>query len=110
MDLSNELTLVSYTYEKDSKGVDRPVPVKRTVFCGVESVSASEFFAAAAAGLKPELRFTMFRFDYEPTCEEECIFEDQYYSIYRSYRVKNDQIELYAQKKVGVNGVQNKTD
>lgn len=110
MDLSNELTLVSYTYQKDSKGVDRPVPVERTVFCGVESVSASEFFAAAAAGLKPELRFTMFRFDYEPTCEEECIFEDQYYSIYRSYRVKNDQIELYAQKKVGVNGVQNQTD
>lgn len=110
MDLSNELTLVSYTYQKDSKGVDRPVPVERTVFCGVESVSASEFFAAAAAGLKPELRFTMFRFDYEPTCEEECIFEGQYYSIYRSYRVKNDQIELYAQKKVGVNGVQNQTD
>ena len=110
MDLSNELTLVSYTYQKDSKGVDRPVPVERTVFCGVESVSASEFFAAAAAGMKPELRFTMFRFDYEPTCEEECIFEGQYYSIYRSYRVKNDQIELYAQKKVGVNGVQNKTD
>ena len=108
MDLSNELTLVSYTYEKDSKGVDRKTQSQRTVFCGVESVSASEFFAANAAGLKPELRFTMFRFDYEG--EEECIFEDEYYSIYRTYRVKNDRIELYAQKKVGVNGVQNKTD
>ena len=102
MDLSNELTLVSYTYEKDSKGVDRKTQSQRTVFCGVESVSASEFFAANAAGLKPELRFTMFRYDYN--WEEECIFEDEYYSIYRTYRVKNDRIELYAQKKVGVNG------
>ena len=102
MDLSNELTLVSYTYEKDSKGVDRKTQHTRTVFCGVESVSASEFFAANAAGLNPDLRFTMFRFDYEG--EEECIFEDEYYSIYRTYRVKNDLIELYAQKKVGVNG------
>lgn len=102
MDLSNELTLVSYTYEKDSKGVDRKIQSQRTVFCGVESVSASEFFAANAAGLKPELRFTMFRYDYN--VEEECIFEDEYYSIYRTYRVKNDRIELYAQKKVGVNG------
>lgn len=104
MDLSNELTLVSYTYEKDSKGVDRKTKHQRNVFCGVESVSASEFFAANAAGLKPELRFTMFRFDYEEGKEEECIFEDEYYSIYRTYRVKNDLIELYAQKKVGVNG------
>lgn len=102
MDLSNELTLVSYTYEKDSKGVDRKTQSQRTVFCGVESVSASEFFAANAAGLKPELRFTMFRYDYNG--EEECIFEDEYYSIYRTYWVKNDRIELYAQKKVGVNG------
>lgn len=104
MDLSNELILVSNEYVKDSKGVDRPTPVQKVVFCDVASVSASEYFAGASAGLKPELRFTMMRFDYDG--QNECIFEGDYYSIYRTYRGRNDTLELYAQKKVGVNGKQ----
>lgn len=101
MDRSNVLYLVSSSYVMDEYGVRRPVKEQRKVYCDVQSVSSAEFFQGGAQGLKPDLRFTMSRFDYGD--EEECIFEGKAYAIYRTYRGRDDSIELYVEKKQGVN-------
>lgn len=101
MDKTNILYLVSVTYAKDQYGVNRATRTERKVYCDVSSVTSAEFFQGGAQGLKPDLRFTMSMFDYKD--EEECVFEGKAYSIYRTYRGKNDTIELYVEKKQGVN-------
>lgn len=101
MDKTNIIYLQSVTYEKDQYGVNRAIKTERKVYCDVSSVTSAEFFQGGAQGLKPDLRFVMSIFDYED--EEELIFEGKTYSIYRTYRGKNDDIELYTERKQGVN-------
>ena len=120
------LVLISYTREKDAYGVEHDrVPVRREVFAQVESVSRNEFFAAGQAGIRPEYRFVVFAAEWQG--ERECEFNGQRYAIYRTYqpdaytRHENqstregsitrssyvadaDRIELYAGRRVGVNG------
>ena len=100
MDRSGVLTLISETQEQDSYGVWRNTQTARNVFCQVNSVSRSEFFEGGRNGLKPELVFTMFRFDYEN--ERVCQFDGVTYSIYRTYIRRDDNIELYAEKRGGI--------
>ena len=47
----------------------------------------------------PELRFTMFRYDYND--EEEIEYNGKYYRIYRTYLGKDDSIELYCERRKG---------
>ena len=101
MDKTNIIYLKSVTYEKDQYGVNRAIKTERKVYCDVSSVTSAEFFQGGAQGLKPDLRFVMSIFDYKD--EEELIFEGKTYSIYRTYRGKNDDIELYTERKQGVN-------
>lgn len=101
MDKTNIIYLQSVTYEKDQYGVNRAIKTERKVYCDVSSVTSAEFFQGGAQGLKPDLRFVMSIFDYQD--EEELIFEGKPYSIYRTYRGKNDDIELYTERKQGVN-------
>lgn len=101
MDKTNIIYLQSVTYEKDQYGVNRAIKTERKVYCDVSSVTSAEFFQGGAQGLKPDLRFVMSIFDYKD--EEELIFEGKTYSIYRTYRGKNDDIELYTERKQGVN-------
>lgn len=99
MDRSRVLTLISTSYEKDDIGQQVPVETRRDVFCNVTSVSASEFFDAGKAGLKPEFRATMFVYDYggEKTVE----LDGARYGVYRTYLGRNETIELYLEQKVG---------
>ena len=101
MDKTNIIYLKSVTYKKDQYGVNRAIKTQRKVYCDVSSVTSAEFFQGGAQGLKPDLRFVMSIFDYKD--EEELIFEGKTYSIYRTYRGKNDDIELYTERKQGVN-------
>lgn len=100
MNRTDILYLVSSSYTKDEYGVNVPVKTLRKVYCDVRSVSSAEFFQGGAQGLKPDLRFDMSVFDYND--EEECVYKDKAYSIYRTYRGTNDTIELYTEKKQGV--------
>lgn len=104
LDRSDIITLVGHVREKDAKGVYRVTgaPVLRDVFCQVDSVTRAEFFAGGERGLKPEYRFTIFFDDYNG--EEELIYNGVHYAIYRQYHARTDDLELYAEKKVGVHG------
>ena len=65
-----------------------------------ESVSQSEFYKAGEAGLKPEFRLTTAIIDYNG--EKEVELDGKKYGIYRTYEVDKDYIELYCERKGGV--------
>lgn len=119
------ITLISKTSQKDDYGRTVPTETTREVFAQIDSVSRAEFFAAGQNGLNPEYRFTVFSGEY--TGEREADYNGVRYSIYRTYQPSayvrhdntkthegsisrntnsgnNDRIELYASRKVGVNG------
>jgi SPP1 family predicted phage head-tail adaptor len=92
------------TRAQDANGIRRTTKeAESEVFAQVSSVDRGEFFAAGEQGFRPEYRFTVFAGDYheESTCE----YNGTRYAIYRTYHIPGtDYIELYVQRKVGVNG------
>lgn len=75
---------------------------EREIFARVSSVGRNEFFAAGEAGLRSEHQFTISAAEYQD--ETMCEYEGKPYAIYRTYRVPDtDMLELYVQRKVGVN-------
>lgn len=87
---------------QDENGIYQTSYTSREVFCKVASVTRGEFFQAGRNGLNPQLVFTVFAEDYEG--EETIRFENQTYSIYRTYKSDSDYMELYAEKKGGTHG------
>lgn len=100
MDRSSQITLLSATYETDDIGQELETLTETTVFCDVRSISRDEFFEAGRNGLNPAFQVTMNRYEYNG--EKECIYNDVKYGIYRSYVGRGENIELYLEKKTGV--------
>lgn len=101
MDRSSVITLIKETQTQDATGVWRPTRTERDVFAQIDSVTRAEFFEGGRNGLNPEFKFTMFFGDYED--EREVIWKGKHYGIYRVYYGRNDTIELYAERKGGLN-------
>ena len=93
------ITLVTQTITTDKYGNEVAKETEKTVFCEVDSISQTEFYAAANTELNPEYKFTIFFGDYEG--EEVVVFNGARYSVYRTYRT-GDNLELYAERKIGV--------
>lgn len=74
----------------------------RKVFAQVESVSQTEFFEGGRNGLNPAYKFTIFAYDYQD--ERTLEYKGLTYGVYRTFRVRNDKIELFAERKGGTNG------
>lgn len=102
MNMQDVITLRKTEITVDEYGVPQNEVTETDVYARAESVSASEFFDAGQNGLKPEYRFTVSAWEYGD--EEELSYNGRLYSIYRTYRRSLDLIELYAERKVGVNG------
>lgn len=68
---------------------------KENVFADKQSIRQSEFYQAAAAGLKPELTFIIRTCEYnqEPMLE----YNSKTYNIIRTYEKENEFIELVCQ-------------
>ena len=95
--------LVKETISRDDYGRQVVHKTARQVYCRVYGVTQSEFYAAAAAGLNPELkiRLSMFK-DYEG--EKMVEYDGQNYSVIRVYRNSEtigDAIELTLERKIG---------
>lgn len=101
MDRSDVITLVSEQNVRDSRGVYQQTTTTRDIFAQVDSVSASEFFEGGRNGLNPELRFTVFAYDYQG--EREVVYNGDHYAVYRTYHGRDDQLELYSERKGGTN-------
>lgn len=101
MDRSDIVTLVTYSRTQDELGVWRSTPTERQVFCSVDSVTREEYFEGGRNGLNPEYRITMFFGDYNG--EDTVVYNGTAYGVYRTYHAKTDELELYVERKGGVN-------
>lgn len=100
MDRSTVITLVSITFDEDEIGQSVPKETFKDVFCDITSVSMTEWYEAGRSGIKPDFRLTMNRYDYDD--ETEVIINGKRYGVYRTYFARTDDIELYVEKKAGV--------
>lgn len=103
MDRSDIIKLIPVTYTKDEAGISKTVEGDpRVVMCQVDSVTRAEFFEGGRNGLNPEYTFRMFFGDYQG--ERLVEYHGKRYGVYRTYRGRGDEIELYAERKGGTNG------
>jgi len=66
---------------------------ERSIFALVKSIGTKEFYEAATAGLKPEIKFVIQDYlDYEG--EKELAFNGFRYQILRTYRTQSNQLEI----------------
>ena len=99
MDRSTPFYLVSAVIQTDTYGVQKRTETKKEVFGQINSVTASEFFEGGRNGLTPELRFSVFLYDYSGETVVE--YDGKRYSVYRTYKARNDIMELYCERKGG---------
>lgn len=76
------------------------VDTRTEIFAQKESISQSEFYKGGEAGLKPDFRLITAIIDYNG--EREVELDDKKYGIYRTYERDQDYIELYCERKGGV--------
>lgn len=96
--MTDVITLITQTITTDIYGNEVATETERTVYCEVDSISQTEFYAAANTELNPEYKFTIFFGDYEG--EDLVLFNNKRYSVYRTYRTGDD-LELYTERKIG---------
>lgn len=96
--MTDVITLITQTITTDKYGNEVATETEKTVYCEVDSVSQSEFFAAENTELNPEYRFTIFFGDYDG--QSLVKFNGARYSVYRTYRTGDD-LELYTERKIG---------
>lgn len=96
--MTDVIKLIKETEVVDSLGIGRKERTERRVFCDIESVSQTEFFAGLDAALKPSCKFIVFFADYEGETIIKCWADE--YTVYRTF-INGDRIELYAEKRIG---------
>ena len=99
MDRSVVIYLIENTPYQDNLGIWQDNETERKVFAEVTSVSQSEWFEGGRSGLNPQLRFRVFRYDYNG--EKVLKYENTYYTIYRTYVGRDELIDLYTEFKKG---------
>lgn len=96
--MTDVIKLIEERETVDSLGVATKTKNERKVYCDIESVSQTEFFAGLDSALKPSRKFIVFFADYRGERLLKCWSD--YYTIYRVYR-NGDRVELYAEKRIG---------
>lgn len=84
--------LISETFTTNDKGNSIPSLVEKEVFANKNSIRQSEFYQAAATGLKPELMFTIRLTEYSG--ERKLKYDNTTYDIIRTYEKNTELIEL----------------
>lgn len=93
-----ELILIGGKYIRDSSGNYVFQETSKTpVLCDLKSVTRSEYYSAAQAGLNPEEVFEINGFEYSQ--EPEVEFMGERYSVIRAYRTTYETIELTCGRK-----------
>ena len=88
MGYNDVITLVGYTEEVEPSGNIKRTETTSDVFAQVRSIGQSEFYQAAASGLKPTIKFVIADYwDYDD--QKELIYNDVRYNVLRTYRTGN---------------------
>lgn len=96
--MTDVLTLITQTISTDTYGNEYATESKKTVYCEVDSITQTEFYAAANTEIQPDYKFTVFFGDYDGQVVID--YQDARYTVYRTYRA-GDYMELYAERKIG---------
>jgi len=87
--------LISVTVTENDMGDIIETPVEREVFADKQSIRQSEFYQAAATGLRPELMFVVRSVDYNG--EQKLKYNDKEYAVIRTYDKDGELTELICQ-------------
>ena len=102
--VDTEITLIKPAARvQDATGVWRTTAEEKIgpIFARKDDTSRSEFYNAGQAGMRAEFRFIVNFVEYNG--EDVLEWEGKRYAIYRHYHVDGtDDLELYAQREVGV--------
>lgn len=93
--MDEEITLIH-------PGITKDEDIKRTIFAELKDTGRDEHFAAGRAGYKRTMQFVVWRMEYDE--EPELEYNGKRLTIYRTYEVDSDRIELYAGERIGNNG------
>lgn len=96
--MTDVLTLIKRTITTDTYGNELATETENTVYCEVDSITRTEFYAAANTEIQPDYKFTVFFGDYDG--QMVVVYQNKRYAIYRTYR-DGDYMELYAERKIG---------
>ena len=122
MNRNDVCILLKDSYETDSMGQRIAKTTPRMVYCEISSVTGTEWFSGSQNGIRPELRVTLFRYEYQG--EETvniggCVDGSEVtggtnYNVYRTYWKRPelsvgghitgpefDELELYLEKRAG---------
>lgn len=91
-----ELALIGQGFDEDEIGNQIPVETKTPILCGLKSVARSEFYNAAANGLRPELVFVVHNYEYSG--EQFVEYEGNRYKVIRTYAVNFEELELTCER------------
>lgn len=92
--------LIGYTVTLNDYKQEVTTETRSQIFAKKKSVSRTEFYNGGKAGLQPEFRLKTAVIDYNGELEVE--LDGVRYGIYRTYNASADYIELYCEKKGGV--------
>jgi len=87
--------LISVTVTENDMGDITETTVEREVFADKRSIRQSEFYQAAAIGLRPELMFVVRSIDYNQ--EPKLKYNGKEYTIIRTYDKDGELTELICQ-------------
>lgn len=96
MTYDHELILISQGVTEDEIGNQIPVETETPILCGLKSVGRSEFYNAAATGLKPEIVFIVHGYEYSG--EQKVKFEGVRYKVIRTYQASFEELELACER------------
>lgn len=97
--MEDVIKLIDEVIVKDEYGNEKVSTSElKEVFALIASVGRSEFYAAAHAGLKPEITFQIRVADYDR--EELVEYDGMSYQVIRTYQTGPDWIELVCERKV----------
>lgn len=83
MTYDEELTLIKKTVTYDELGIPLISEAKTTILCNEKSVARTEFYTAAAIGLKPEIVFVIHEDEYQ---EQQIVeYDGKRYDVLRTY-------------------------
>lgn len=89
------INLISINTAENDIGDPISVPAKREIFADKQSIRQSEFYQAAATGIRPELMFIVRSIDYEQ--EPMLEYNNKNYKIIRVYDKDGELAELICQ-------------
>lgn len=92
MRFNSIINLISTIESENPIGDTISVESKRKVFAEKKSVRQSEFYQAAATGLKPEITFVTWKDEYKG--ESELEYDSKTYRIIRTFIKDEKEIEL----------------